>query len=194
MKTFRSYRVALTCCLGTALAVPVFAQTFTPDQPTVPAATQAVPLNAPGITVSDILAGKSIPLALKIGDLKEGWQQFTIDGQQDSLTDFVMLVSSGEPDPSLLVQTFYTNGQTIASAGESYLVVYQRPRVFPKNGRRDRYSYRRSGPSTEDQLARLLTADTPLTLSLLNLSAAGNLLNNPIVQSAGRTDRERQSA
>lgn len=178
MKTFRSCRMALTCCLGTALAVPVVAQIYNLGQPTTQTATQAAPLNAPAVTVSDILAGKSIPLALKIGDLQQGWQQFTIDGQQDSLVDFVMLVSSGEPDPSQLIQTFYTNGQTIASAGESYLVVYQRPRIFPKQGEgRSSYRSRHSGPSMETQLARLLTADTPLTLSLLNLSAAGNLMN-----------------
>lgn len=123
-----------------------------------------------------LLSGERIPLTLKLKDLEASWRRFTPAGAQDMSSSLVSLygLSSG---------TFYTKGETVtvstasaeavssgrrAFAGETYLIAYA-----PSSNRSNIYYMMMMGETGEE--APAITADTSLTLALLNVRTMGSL-------------------
>ena len=103
-------------------------------------------------TLSEILTGKTVPNTVKIRDLNPEWRALSTSGQFEFGNTIQMMVSSftgGAFSPS-----YYTKGQTIAVAGETYMVAY----------------------SLQEQPEKI-TGETTLGLSLLNIKTIGSLNN-----------------
>lgn len=103
-------------------------------------------------TLSEILTGKTVPNTVKIRDLNPEWRALATSGQFEFGNTIQMMVSSftgGAFSPS-----YYTKGQTIAVAGETYMVAY----------------------SLQEQPEKI-TGETTLGLSLLNIKTIGSLNN-----------------
>jgi hypothetical protein len=103
-------------------------------------------------TLSEILTGKTVPNTVKIRDLNPEWRALATSGQFEFGNTIQMMVSSftgGAFSPS-----YYTKGQTISLAGETYMVAY----------------------SLQEQPEKI-TGETTLGLSLLNIKTIGSLNN-----------------
>jgi hypothetical protein len=103
-------------------------------------------------TLSEILSGKTVPNTVKIRDLTPDWRALATSGQFEFGNTIQMMVSSftgGAFSPS-----YYTKGQTISLAGETYMVAY----------------------SLQEQPEKI-TGETTLRLSLLNVKTIGSLNN-----------------
>lgn len=135
----------------------------------------------PGAQMQQILTGKTIPLSISISDLQEGWQQFTIDGAQDDSNWLItMMRYENDEEEAVAPPVYYTNGLTVTSGGQTYLVTYQQE-MEADHERFAADDFDRDLPSWNQEankrFATLIEPDTKLSLALLNLSAAGNLLN-----------------
>jgi|GEM_PF-5415672 len=99
----------------------------------------------------DLISGNRFPLTLKLRDLNNEWRGFSMSGQYE-MGDWMQTFSSlfGTSASNL----YYTKGQTVSVGNETYLVAY---RIESKPEK--------------------LTAETSLTLSLLNLRTIGSLNN-----------------
>jgi hypothetical protein len=103
-------------------------------------------------TLSEILTGKTVPNTIKISDLTPDWRALSTSGQFEFGNTIQMMLSSftgGAFSPS-----YYTKGQTISLAGETYMVAY----------------------SLQEQPEKI-TGETTLGLSLLNIKTIGSLNN-----------------
>ncbi len=119
----------------------------------------------PAASLQEILAGRRYPLSLKLSGLSSDWRRVNAGGQFDmpALSQLFGAMFGGGG-------AFYTRGETITVAGETYLVGY-RPQVKGLDLAALMQSGAGAGPPTPEKL----TPDTPLALSLLNLRTAGSL-------------------
>jgi hypothetical protein len=120
-------------------------------------ATVAIPIAThPSIaaepTLSEILAGKTIPNTVKLKELTPEWRSISTNGQFELGSSIQSLFTSFTG--MSLFGSYYTKGQTISLAGESYIVAY----------------------SLQEKPERI-TGETLLGLSLLNLKTIGSLTN-----------------
>jgi hypothetical protein len=102
--------------------------------------------------LNDILNGKSIPSTVKLKDLNPEWRGLSTSGQFEFANTFQTIFSSFFG--GALNASYYTKGQTVNIGTETYIVAY----------------------SLQDKPEKI-TADTPLSLSLLNLKTIGSLNN-----------------
>jgi hypothetical protein len=103
-------------------------------------------------TLNEILTGKTVPNTIKLKDLTPEWRALATTGQLDFGNTFqAMMTAFGA---GALNSSYYTKGQTIALAGETYMVAY----------------------SLLDRPDKI-TGETTLGLSLLNLKTIGSLTN-----------------
>lgn len=103
-------------------------------------------------TLNEILAGKTIPNTVKLKELTPEWRSISTNGQFELGSSIQSLFTSFTG--MSLFGNYYTKGQTISLAGESYIVAY----------------------SLQDKPEKI-TGETPLGLSLLNLKTIGSLTN-----------------
>jgi hypothetical protein len=103
-------------------------------------------------TLSDILTGKTVPSTLKIKELTPEWRALATSGQFDFGNTFQTMISAF--GGGALTSSYYTKGQTIALAGETYMIAY----------------------SLLDRPDKI-TGETTLGLSLLNMKTIGSLTN-----------------
>lgn len=142
-----------------------------------------VPACAQQPTLADVLTGKVVPLEMQLQGMKTGWLQFTIEEQQDGGFNnfFMMMATMGEGGPKLdqLTPRYFTQGQTVTFAGETYLLAYQLAVETPKLEDMIRRRMEHDGEEMEEDEPLLpvspLTPDTPLRLSMLHLRTAGSL-------------------
>jgi hypothetical protein len=102
--------------------------------------------------LSEILAGKTVPNTIKIKDLTPEWRALGTSGQFEFSNTIQTMFSSFTG--GAFNTSYYTRGQTIALAGETYMVAY----------------------SLQEQPDKI-TSETTLGLSLLNLKTIGSLNN-----------------
>jgi hypothetical protein len=121
-----------------------------------------VPAWSQGDDLGDLLAGRDVPLTLKLKDLDRTWRKVLIGPPSDLPALSALLGAAGAPMAN--VGTYYTRGRTVRAGSETYLVAYsvEAPPDAPM------------GDDAEAPEPRL-TADTELVLSLLNLRTAGHI-------------------
>jgi hypothetical protein len=103
-------------------------------------------------TLSEILSGKTIPNTVKLKELTTEWRTLATNGQFELGSSIQSLFTSFTG--MSLYGSYYTKGQTISLAGESYIVAY----------------------SLQEKPEKI-TGETPLGLSLLNMKTIGSLTN-----------------
>jgi hypothetical protein len=103
-------------------------------------------------TLSEILSGKTIPNTVKLKDLTPEWRSLATNGQFELGSSIQSLFTSFTG--MSLFGNYYTKGQTISLAGESYIVAY----------------------SLQEKPEKI-TGEIPLGLSLLNMKTIGSLTN-----------------
>jgi hypothetical protein len=103
-------------------------------------------------SLNEILAGKTVPNTIELKELTPEWKALSTSGQFELGNTFQTIFASfmgGSFNPS-----YYTKGQTISLAGETYLIAYSLQGQPEKIG-----------------------SNTALILSLLNLKTIGSLTN-----------------
>jgi hypothetical protein len=130
----------------------------------------------PGTPIADLLGGAKVPLAITLQEMGPDWRQFSLaNGRALMATQSLLAAIPGgsgrEHGPMLPSASmfFFTKGDVVVSAGQTYLVTYQ-------------------GTIPAKEIAALIIEaeelvidipvpgkDTPLPLCLLNLAAVGNL-------------------
>lgn len=138
--------------------------------------------NAAPLTLPDLLAGKIVPLNLPLKSLDAAWVRFELTGG-DEFELYLAMMSQGRAGMNT---PLFSRGQTITLAGETYLVAY-RQEVPPLDlstmmGRRDQ------GPARQ-----LLTVDTLVNLSLINVRNIGSLLDLQPFNLAAELERAKQA-
>ncbi len=127
----------------------------------------ALPGFAQETTMADVMAGKTIPLSLKLGQLDGSWRCMTPTPVSDAAEALVKMITAQMHQP-LTPNTEYTRGQTLVMGGETYLIAYApAPPPLPT-----REQLQQGGG-----LPAPLTADSEVFLTLLNIRTMGNLLN-----------------
>jgi len=114
--------------------------------------------------LKELLAGNRVPLNQKLKDLDATWRRVGVTGQSDSgalLMFYARLVGGAAST------TYYTKGETVTIAGETYLLAYR-----PQTKDPDMMALMRGGTPPPPEP---FTPDTPLALSLVQLRTAGSL-------------------
>jgi len=130
--------------------------------------TLALPSFAQQATL-DILTGKTAPLTLKLGQLDGAWRCISPTPPKSGADTFLLLIASSQSHQPLPVNVMYTKGDTVAAGGEVYLIAYNRP---PQPQPTEEQMQRREAAKPVP-----LTADSELTLCLLNIRTMGSLLD-----------------
>lgn len=126
-------------------------------------------------TLTEALAGKAAPLALKLKDLDGKWLRFTLEAPGDSWSKtlpMMMMTSGGGASPlltSLTSSVYYTRGETVAMGNSVFLAAYAVPR-------KTLTPHEFEAMMDEDWKPDPLTPETSLSLSLLNLRTCGHLI------------------
>ena len=127
----------------------------------------AVPAYSQNANLENVISGKTIPLTLKLGDLNAEWRRISLNGQADMSSFMRLMMGTGATS-----DTYYTKGQTVAVAGESYAIAYRAQIKGP-----DFMTIMRGGPGAAPPMQEKMTPDTPLTLALLNQRTMGSLID-----------------
>ena len=122
-----------------------------------------------GTNFQTLLSGQGVPLTLKLKDMNENWRRLSVGGPLE-LGGLVDTYTSLMGVSGLAGGAYYTRGQTVAVGSETYLIAYQ---LQPKPA--DLAAMMRNGPGSEPPAPQKLTAETIVSLSLLNLRTSGSL-------------------
>ncbi|WP_299406141.1 hypothetical protein [Acaryochloris sp. IP29b_bin.148] len=109
------------------------------------------------------------PMRLQLKTLDSSWQRLSLS--QDSVGPAMLFGMSGLLQSALRANLYYTQGQTITLGKQKYLVVY-RPQGSDLTLRELLQSGRNKSP---EELITVLTPDTQLVLSLINLAKIESL-------------------
>lgn len=116
--------------------------------------------------IKSLLSGKSAPLSYKLKDLGHEWSSMKI-GQTSNQQDYMQMVSSLFSGGGV----FYTRGEIVKVGEAGYLVAYSAP-----SKKMDMAAMMAANrPDANMFKPEKLTADTTLTLSLLNAATLSNL-------------------
>jgi hypothetical protein len=133
----------------------------------------AVGALAADVTMADLVAGKEAPAVIKLGTFDDTWQQFSLQkNEADLLLSMVTMPAAGALQDGQ--GTYYTQGKTATCGGETYLIAY---RTKPVEVNFASYVQRMSSGEPEPVKPTFLTADTDVTLCLLNQRTMGSLLD-----------------
>lgn len=111
-----------------------------------------------------LLSGSSIPLTLTLKDMDSGWRRVSLgtsSGAADPTQAYLALLTGS------VGNVYYTKGETVVVAGETFLVTYHRQIKI------DLPSLMKEG--AEIPKTPKLTPASPFSLSLLNLHTLSNL-------------------
>ncbi|MHB9131072.1 MAG: hypothetical protein ACYDBB_08290 [Armatimonadota bacterium] len=118
--------------------------------------------------MATLFAGKDIPLSLKLRELDGNWRRLLInEAKQDVLLPLLMRMSEDPGSAPSFGTVYYTTGRTISIAGETYLAAYSVPKPT--------ITLRDMEHGDTPLLRTLLTRETTLVLTLLNLRTVGHL-------------------
>ena len=111
-----------------------------------------------------LLSGSGVPLTLTLKDMDGGWRRLSLStssGAADPTQAYLALYIGGTTN------TYYTKGDTVTVAGETFLIAYHRQIKI------DLQALMKSG--TDLPKVPTLTPDTPLSLFLMNLRSLSTL-------------------
>jgi prepilin-type processing-associated H-X9-DG protein len=131
-----------------------------------PATSTQDTLNLTEVQIGTLFAGKEIPFTIKAKSLDRNWRRMTI-GDMDTMSSMMMGMRGMPSAP------YYTRGQTVSTAGETYLIAYRLSAAL--EGAEMQRSMQMRGNDPDALTERKLPADVTLTLSLVNLRQAGSL-------------------
>lgn len=117
--------------------------------------------------LTEVLA--DTPMQLQLKTLDRSWQRLSLN--QESLGPAMLFGMSGLLQSALRTNIYYTQGQTITLGKQKYLVAY-RPEG---SGMTLTELIKDSRNRAPESLIKALTPDTPLVLSLINLSKIESL-------------------
>lgn len=129
-----------------------------------------LPAPAQENTLAKVLAGKAIPLSLTLKQLDGNWRVITPAPTADAAEALVRMIVMQMSQRTWVPEVMYTHGETLVIAGETYLLAYARPPrplLAPGGGNRQEVK-------TEPEL---LTPESEIDLTLLNIRTMGNLLD-----------------
>ncbi len=159
MRTF--IRLSLLTGMALASLLPLLADA--PPIPTIPIKT----------TFVEMLAGKVVPLSLRLQDMTTGWSTFT-SSSCSSPQMTVLIANINDPGQILpsIITTCYTRGETIELGGVAFLVIYKRSDAT------SRTLLLRAQQEQVDPLPLLVvTPETEVTLQLLDVRTIGDVSN-----------------
>ena len=144
---------------------------FAAPAPTVPAVqpSQDRPAQLSG-DARTILSGSALPLTLRLRDLNSSWRQFqvgAIDQGLSALGAYMSVLSGGQN----LGGQYFTSGQTVILGDATYLTAYRLP------AKQIDFSVVLGQHADYTALPDVITADSNVTLTLLNLRIIGALDN-----------------
>lgn len=117
--------------------------------------------------LTEVLA--DTPMQLQLKALDRSWQRLSLN--QESLGPALLFGMSGLLESALRTNIYYTQGQTITLGKQKYLVVYR-----PEGSSITLTELIKSGRNRPpESLIKALTPNTPLVLSLINLSKIESL-------------------
>ena len=129
--------------------------------------------------LQNLLSGSKYPLATKVGELDQTWRRFTLHTSGNASGNVSVSVTggtgtSGSSQNNIAdltgSRTYLTKGQTVSANGQIYLVAYQ----MPGNGL-DFSGLIQALATKTPPAFTVLTAETTLPLSLLDLKSIGSL-------------------
>jgi hypothetical protein len=90
-----------------------------------PLTVAAAPAIAQEVTLETLLQGETYPTSRPLGSFDDRWRIVTVVGQPEtaSMMQFTGAMFGIGPN------TFYTRGETVEIAGESFLVAYRQPKA-----------------------------------------------------------------
>lgn len=121
----------------------------------LPALGQIAPAPEHTNTMVDLIKGKLAPLTIHVKDMDRQWLKLTVSprlGGMDNL--LALMINDGKPGAP--APPCFTRGQVLTIDGVSYLAIYSLP---------------------QDAQPALLTAESMLTLSLLNMRTLTNMFD-----------------
>ncbi len=155
----------------------------------------ASPLTGRSQSLSQLLSGKTIPLSVKLKELNSEWRRITIHTGSTVSGNVSVNVNGNQSGPTSqnnLVgalggsRAYVTQGQIASTPGHSYLVAYHLPSAGLDIGKLLQVVATKAPPA-----AAVLTLDTPLPLSLLELDTVGSIEDvRPFDASAEITESE----
>lgn len=144
----------------------------------------ALSTRAETTTWADALSGQAAPLSITMKDLTADWQQMHVSTQHVGVEGQLIAMAraqSGGADFGL----YYTKGQVLVIDGDSFLVSYNAVLDLKKISAMVKHG-------TEVGAIFVLTPDTPLALTLLNLRTCGNFLDIRPFDATGFRQLERR--
>jgi hypothetical protein len=120
-----------------------------------------------------LVSGQQIPLTRKLGDLDDSWRQMSVSGQYE-MGDF-MKNWAGLLGGSSYHYVYYTQGETVEVAEETYVVAYRLPATGEGLNFRTLIESTFTMGCSDSFLPIKLTPETMLSLSLLNIRTIGSL-------------------
>lgn len=118
---------------------------------TAPLTVAAAPAIAQTVTLETLLQGETYPTSRPLSSLDDRWKIVTVVGQPETALMMQLTGTMFGVGPN----TFYTQGETVEIAGESFLVAYRQPKAEP-------------GVAVDPEL------EVPLSLINLRLTASFN--------------------
>jgi len=129
----------------------------------------ALPSFAQDAKLLEVLAGKTAPLTLKLGQLDGTWRCISPTPPKNGADTFLSLIVSSQMHQPLPMNVMYTKGETVTAAGEVYLLAYNySPQAMASPEQMQRGEAPKMVP---------MTADSEITLCLLNIRTMGSLLD-----------------
>ncbi|HEX8236979.1 MAG TPA: hypothetical protein VF600_13560 [Abditibacteriaceae bacterium] len=123
-------------------------------------------LNLTEVGIGTLFSGKQIPFSIQAKSLDRNWRRMSI-GDMDSMNRLMFGMRNMPSAP------YYTRGQTVSTAGETYLIAYRLSTAMEGMALQRRMQMNGTDP---DAIAQpKLPPDATLTLSLVNLRQAGSL-------------------
>lgn len=113
--------------------------------------------------LKDLLSSQSLKLTIQLKDLNADWTRLNVGSGDSGMGGYMQMLSSMFGGSS---SHYYTKGQTLALAGETFIVAYA-----PKGKPIDPSAMMRGKPPVPEAL----TPNSQLTISLINLRTCGNL-------------------
>ncbi|WP_110986558.1 hypothetical protein [Acaryochloris thomasi] len=145
----------MLACLPVAIATP----SFLPPSP------------VHASELSEIFVDPSIPATLQLKTLDETWKRLQLNEDTPGLSASMLFGISGLVRSALRTDVYYTQGKTVTIGKQKYLVAY-RPESSNINFLELMQSGRNKSP---EDIIEPLTPESPLTLSLFNLSTLSGL-------------------
>lgn len=130
-------------------------------------------LSSYGSDFSSLVSGQQVPLTKQLKDLDNSWRQISVSGQFE-MGDFMKNWSSlfgGSPANYI----YYTQGETVEVASETYIIAYRLPSTGEGLTIQSLMGTVTSFGCNEASLPIQLAPETTINLSLLNLRTIGSL-------------------